>query len=82
MVMAHTAQRAYLDPEQLEAIQAALRKRELDGWLLFDYHATNQIAGRILGLREPMSRRYFVLIPAQGESISAGRNWRTRWPSS
>ncbi len=65
--MAHTAQRAYIGPERLEAIQAALRERDLDGWLLYDYHATNQIAGRVLGLREPMSRRYFVLIPAQGE---------------
>lgn len=72
--MAHTAQRAYLDPERLEAVQAALSERELDGWLLFDYHATNQIAGRILGLHEPMSRRYFVLIPAQGEPTAVAHS--------
>ena len=72
--MAHTAQRAYIGPERLEAIQAALRERDLDGWLLYDYHATNQIAGRLLGLPEPMSRRYFVLIPAEGEPTAVAHS--------
>jgi Xaa-Pro dipeptidase len=72
--MAHTAQRAYIDPERLQAIQTALRERGLDGWLLYDYHATNQIAGRVLGLREPMSRRYFVLIPAHGEPTAVAHS--------
>jgi Xaa-Pro aminopeptidase len=34
---------------------------------LYDYHATNQIAGRVLGLHEPLSRRYMVVLPAEGE---------------
>lgn len=67
--MAHTAQRAHLDPDQLRAIQAALRERDLDGWLLYDYHATNPVAGRVLGLHQPMSRRYFALIPAHGRPV-------------
>jgi len=65
--MAHTAQRASLAPERLRAIQGALRQRGLDGWLLYDYHATNAIAGRVLGLPHPLTRRYFVLIPAEGK---------------
>lgn len=65
--MAHTAQRAYIDPERLRAVQAALAERGLDGWLLYDYHATNPIAGRVLGLHEPLSRRYFVLLPVTGK---------------
>lgn len=65
--MAHTAQRARLAPERLRAIQGALRERGLDGWLLYDYHATNGIAGRVLGLPHPLTRRYFVLIPAEGK---------------
>ena len=31
--MTHTAQRAYIGPNRQKAIQAALRERELDGWL-------------------------------------------------
>jgi Xaa-Pro aminopeptidase len=72
--MAHTAQRAHIGPEQLQAIQAALRDRDLDGWLLYDYHATNQIAGRVLGLPDPLSRRYLVLIPAEGEPTAVAHS--------
>lgn len=68
--MAHTAQRAHIDPERLKRIQAMLRRRDLDGWLLFDYHATNPVAGRVVGLEEPLSRRYFVLIPAEGKPVA------------
>ena len=67
--MAHTAQRAHLDPAQLRSIQAALRERDLDGWLLYDYHGANPIAARVLGLSSPMSRRYFALIPADGRPV-------------
>jgi Xaa-Pro aminopeptidase len=72
--MAHTAQRAYIDPDRLRAIQSALRERGLDGWLLYDYHATNPVAGRVLGLGEPMSRRYFVLIPVEGVPIAVAHS--------
>ncbi len=68
--MAHTAQRAYIEPERLRAMQTALRERGLDGWLLYDYHATNPIAGRVLGLPDPLSRRYFVLIPVEGKPVA------------
>jgi Xaa-Pro aminopeptidase len=72
--MAHTAQRAYIEPDRLKAIQAALRERDLDGWLLYDYHATNPIAGRVLGLPEPLSRRYFVLIPVEGKPVAVAHS--------
>jgi hypothetical protein len=68
--MAHTAQRAQIEPERLQAIQSGLRQRGLDGWLLYDYHASNPIAGRIVGLPQPLSRRYFVLIPTAGQPIA------------
>lgn len=68
--MAHTAQRARLRPERLREIQGALRERGLDGWLLYDYHATNAIAGRVLGLPQPLTRRYFALIPAEGKPVA------------
>jgi Xaa-Pro dipeptidase len=53
----------------LEAIQAALREQSLDGWLFYDHHHRDPIAYRILGLSDSLhvSRRWYYLIPAQGE---------------
>ncbi len=53
----------------LDAIQAALRAAALDGWLFYDHHHRDPIAGRILGL-DPLAhvtRRWYYLIPAHGE---------------
>ncbi|NIR43584.1 MAG: aminopeptidase P family protein [Gemmatimonadetes bacterium] len=72
--MAHTAQRAYIEPERLKAIQTALRQAGLDGWLLYDYHAINPIASRVLGLSQPLSRRYFVLIPVEGKPVAVAHS--------
>jgi hypothetical protein len=36
----------------LEAIQTALRESSLDGWLFYDHHHCDPIAGCILGLDE------------------------------
>jgi Xaa-Pro dipeptidase len=47
-------------------MQAAIREAKLDGWLLFDLRARNEVSARLVGLGE-LSRRYFVLIPARGE---------------
>ena len=84
--MAHTAQRAHLEPERLRKIQAVLRERGLDGWLLYDYHATNPIAGRVIGLADPLSRRYFVLIPVEGKPVAVAHSlerppW-SDWPGA
>jgi Xaa-Pro aminopeptidase len=53
----------------LPAIQSALRERNLDAWLFYDHHHRDPIAYRVLGLRENLmvTRRWFYLIPAQGE---------------
>lgn len=53
----------------LPAIQAALRERNIDGWLFCDHHHRDPIAYRVLGLPEGLmvTRRWFYLIPAQGE---------------
>ncbi len=53
----------------LPAIQASLRESGADGWLLFDVYGRNPVSGRLLGLA-PMTRRYFVLVPAQGEPVA------------
>lgn len=51
---------------RLPEIQAMLRDLGLDGWLLYDLWARNKVAGRLLGLGD-LTRRYFVLVPAEGE---------------
>jgi len=50
----------------LPHIQNALRDAGLDGWLLYDLHARNSVTARLTGLGD-LTRRYFVLIPAEGE---------------
>jgi Xaa-Pro dipeptidase len=54
---------------QLDAIQAALREAQLDGWLFYDHHHRDPIAYRILGLSESLhiTRRWYYFVPAAGE---------------
>jgi len=54
---------------KIEALQSALRERNLDGWLFYDHHHRDPIAYRVLGLPEKLmvTRRWFYLIPAEGE---------------
>ncbi len=55
----------------LAPVQDALVEQGLDGWLLYDFHGSNALARRILGLdgRKPGTRRFFYLVPARGEPI-------------
>ncbi len=53
----------------LEAIQTSLREAGYDGWLFYDHHHRDPIAGRILGLDEKahITRRWYYFVPAAGE---------------
>jgi Xaa-Pro aminopeptidase len=53
----------------IEAIQAAIREAGFDGWLFYDHHHRDPIAGRILGLDEKahVTRRWYYFVPASGE---------------
>jgi len=53
----------------LDRIQSALRDRKFDAWLFYDHHHRDPIAYRVLGLRSDLmvTRRWFYLVPAQGE---------------
>ena len=53
----------------IKAIQAELRANKLDGWLFYDHHHRDPIAGHILDLDEHamVTRRWFYFIPAKGE---------------
>ena len=55
----------------VSAVQAALAADGLDGWLLYDFHGLNPIAGEIAGIGRDgghlATRRWYYLIPASGE---------------
>jgi Xaa-Pro dipeptidase len=53
----------------IKAIQAELRASKIDGWLFYDHHHRDPIAGHILGLGENgmATRRWFYFIPSRGE---------------
>jgi Xaa-Pro aminopeptidase len=53
----------------IKAIQAEMRASKIDGWLFYDHHHRDPIAGRILGLdgHAMATRRWFYFIPARGE---------------
>src|SRR5262245_12631453 len=51
------------------AVQRAPDADGLDGWLLYDFHGSNPIAGRVTGLASSTkmaTRRWYYLIPAKG----------------
>jgi len=76
-----------LDDKKLKEIQAALVKAGVDGWLLYDFHGINPIAGGLVQLPGLVSRRFFVFIPANGipsaltHAIEQGpwRDWPSGW---
>jgi Xaa-Pro aminopeptidase len=55
----------------LQSIQKALRERDLDGWLFYDFHNRDELAIKILGLDPARfsSRRWYYFVPAQGEPV-------------
>jgi Xaa-Pro dipeptidase len=55
----------------LGEIQAAIRDEGFDAWLFFDHHRRDPLAYRILGLPDTLipTRRWYYLIPAEGEPI-------------
>ena len=54
----------------LAELRGALSQSGADGWLLFDFHGLNPVAGRVLGLKGMNTRRLFVLLPQAGEPVA------------
>ncbi len=64
-------------------VQAALRARGLDGWLLYEFRGQNWISAELLGTGWT-TRRSFVTVPAEGDPVALvhaieGAAWR-HWP--
>jgi Xaa-Pro aminopeptidase len=53
----------------LTSVQAALRERGLDGWLLYDFRGSNVLARRVVNIPADrfLSRRWFYFVPANGQ---------------
>src|SRR5215204_3304737 len=54
----------------IEAVQRALKDEGFDAWLLYDFHGSNPIATRVVGLDRAgkmATRRWYYVIPASGE---------------
>jgi Xaa-Pro aminopeptidase len=53
----------------IDAVQAVLGSDTADGWLLYDFHGSNPIARKIVGLDSgtKTTRRWYYFIPASGE---------------
>ncbi len=55
---------------RIPEIQAFLRRQELAGWLIYDFHGLNAVAREIVPPSEyHITRRWFYLIPAEGEPV-------------
>ena len=52
-----------------QKVQSAVRQFGLDGWLTFDFRGTNPIAKALIDLPHPTTRKWFCLIPSDGEPI-------------
>ena len=76
-----------LQPESLPALQSALDRAGLDGWLLYDFHGLNPVAVGMLELPGMTTRRFFVYIPRKGSPVAITHaieqgpwaGWPSKW---
>jgi Xaa-Pro aminopeptidase len=76
-----------LQPNSLPALQSALDRAGLDGWLLYDFHGLNPVAVGMLELPGMTTRRFFVFIPSKGSPVAITHNieqgpwagWPSKW---
>jgi Xaa-Pro aminopeptidase len=56
---------------KIEKIQSIIRRMNIDGWLLFDFRNSNDLALSILEIGESahLTRRFFYFIPANGTPV-------------
>lgn len=55
-----------MDNKLIQLIQGELARNGLDGWLMYDFHASNDIVVRFLNLTGIITRRSFYFIPSSG----------------
>jgi Xaa-Pro dipeptidase len=67
--MAIVEETVALTADTVRRIQEELRAHGLQGWLLYNFRGNNPIASDLLGL-PALTRRYFVLVPAEGTPVA------------
>jgi Xaa-Pro dipeptidase len=67
--MAVIAETVSLTAETVDRVRVELRALGLDGWLLVNFRGNNPVAGGLTGL-PPMTRRWFVYLPAEGAPVA------------
>jgi Xaa-Pro dipeptidase len=67
--MAIVEETVALTADTVRRIQEELRTHGLQGWLLYNFRGNNPIASDLLGL-PALTRRYFVLVPAEGTPVA------------
>ena len=55
-----------------QAIQQAMREREIDAWLLYDFRGSNPVFWQVAGERRQTTRRVFLCIPREGSPKALG----------
>ncbi len=67
----------------IDAVQEALRRDGLAGWLIYDFHGINAVARALFSLSDyHITRRWFYFIPSSGEpTLLAHAIERTSYPS-
>jgi len=76
-----------LTPDSLPALQSALDRGGLDGWLIYDFHGLNPVAVGMLELPGMTTRRFFVYIPRTGSPVAVTHSieqgpwgaWPAQW---
>lgn len=76
-----------LTPTTLPALQEALARERLDGWLLFDFQGVNPVVRSLVELEGMVTRRIFVWVPREGPPCALGhaiervawRQWPPQW---
>jgi Xaa-Pro aminopeptidase len=59
-----------LDRIDFAELRAVLGELGVDGWLIFDFHGVNPVAGRLVGYEGMVTRRLFIWLPATGSPKS------------
>ncbi len=61
----------FTDGFSIDAVQAALRDFEINGWLMYDFRGSNVLACRVLNISEESlgTRRFFYFVPVEGEPV-------------
>ncbi len=63
-----------METKDIQVIQGELARLGLDGWLIYDFHGSNDVAHSFLGLSGIITRRSFYLIPASGSPVAFVHN--------